>query len=82
MTKLIDSDLFTRKIFPYYIDVEIFYQELYIKLVFWLRQNVPTVDRWIPQFSTVMLEDEVDAYTYRFRFRHEEDAMAFKLLIR
>lgn len=62
---------------PYYIRVEVTMEE-YERLVEWIKENIPTIDRFTPEWNHKKWDD---IQKLRFRFRHEEHAMAFKLIL-
>jgi len=62
---------------PYYIQVETTFEE-YENLVVWIKENVPTIDRFTPDWNP---RRQHDTQKLRFRFRYEEHAMAFKLIL-
>ena len=67
----------TNSSLPYYIRVEISFEE-YEKLAGWVKENIPTIDRFTPDWNPKGWDD---TQKLRFRFRHEEHAMAFKLIL-
>lgn len=62
---------------PYYIQVEVSIEE-YEKLSEWTKENIPTTDRFTPEWSHRSWDD---IPKLRFRFRSEAYAMAFKLIL-
>ena len=62
---------------PYYIQVEVSIEE-YEKLAEWVKENIPTIDRFTPEWNH---KKWGDVQKKRFKFRYEEHAMAFKLIL-
>ena len=62
---------------PFYIQAEVTFDE-YMRLVEWIKENIPTIDRFTPDWNSRGWDD---TQKLRFRFRHEEHAMAFKLIL-
>ncbi len=109
--------LFTRKVkekkstLEFHIDVENVTEDEFIRLKEWIKENIPSVDRftptWNPDDNMMKMSAQLNATMplapgngsngaqqspapimgpdtmakIRFRFRHEEHAMAFKLII-
>lgn len=67
----------TNSSLPYYIRVEVSFEE-YERLVEWMKENIPTTDRFTPDWNP---KRQYDTQKLRFRFRTEEYAMAFKLIL-
>ncbi len=67
----------TNSSLPYYIRVEVSFEE-YEKLAGWVKENISTIDRFTPDWNPKGWDD---TQKLRFRFRHEEHAMAFKLIL-
>ncbi len=61
----------------YYIQVEVSIEE-YEKLAEWIKENIPTTDRFTPEWDP---RDWDEIQKLRFRFRSEAYAMAFKLIL-
>lgn len=69
-----------RVILPHSITVEDASEQEYETMVNFLKENVPTTDRSTPKFlEPHRTEDRTTKLV--FRFRHEEQAMAFKLIV-
>lgn len=65
----------------YFVEVEIETIEKYNELVSWARKNIPSVDRSTPEYhDDVYIGSHIDN-VYKFYFRDEDQAMAFKLII-
>lgn len=62
---------------PYYIQVEVSIEE-YEQLVEWIKENIPTTDRFTPEWDSGYWNDK---QKLRFKFRTESYAMAFKLIL-
>ena len=69
-----------RVILPHSIIVEDASEVEYERMISCLKENVPTTDRSTPKFSEPS-NDEERPTKMAFRFRHEEQAMAFKLIV-
>lgn len=67
----------TNSSLPYYIRVTVSFEE-YEKLAGWVKENISTTDRFTPDWDSKRWGDP---QKLRFRFRHEEHAMAFKLIL-
>lgn len=69
-----------RSTLPHSITVEDASEQEYGMMISFLKENVPTTDRSTPKFSEPNgFDDKTTKMT--FRFRHEEQAMAFKLIV-
>lgn len=62
---------------PYYIQVDVTFEEYEI-LAEWVKENISTIDRFTPEWDHTKWGD---IQKKRFRFRREEHAMAFKLIL-
>ncbi len=62
---------------PYYIQVDVTMEE-YERLAEWIRENIPTTDRFTPEWNPRRWDE---TQKLRFKFRSEEYAMAFKLIL-
>ena len=69
-----------RMTLPHSIIVENASEQEYEIMINFLKENVPTTDRSTPKFSEPR-QSEDRTTKLVFRFRHEEHAMAFKLIV-
>ena len=66
------------------ITVEDISYEEFERLMKWVNENIPSTERFTPKWNSDFdLNSPMDDYTDKihFRFRHEEQAMAFKLIL-
>jgi hypothetical protein len=66
---------------PHYLDVEIVSQEHFDELASWVRSNIPSTERYTPKYVEPEWGFDEGPQKIRFRFRHEDQAMAFKLIL-
>ena len=83
--------LFTKKETPksnsldHVITVEDITYEDYVRLMRWVHENIPSTERFTPKwfsdydYASPTAAGRMDKI--HFRFRHEEQAMAFKLIL-
>lgn len=69
-----------RTMLPHFITVEDIDEQEYERLINFLKENVPTTDRATPKYTEPSHYDDRPT-KLTFRFRHEEQAMAFKLVV-
>jgi len=62
------------------VKVEDISEDDYNRLIMFIKENVPTTDRATPKFKEPSWDEEYPTKLI-FRFRHEEQAMAFKLIV-
>jgi len=74
----------------FHIDVENITNEEFLRLKTWVKENIPSTERFTPIWNpdnnaTAILPHSLagggDIEKVTFRFKHEEHAMAFKLII-
>ena len=63
----------------FHVDVENITKDEFNRLKQWVKENIPSTERYTPEWKS---DDSLsDMEKLRFRFTHEEHAMAFKLVI-
>ncbi len=94
------TDKNKKKSLEFFVDVEDISEEKFLELKQWIKENVPSTERFTPEWNpdddfggfiinqglpgsppaqSIPLQSSMDKI--RFRFKHEEHAMAFKLFL-